>query len=88
MIGLWLCAGGAVGAFNALILWWTIACLRPESAGRALVGTWGGALVRLAAASGVLAVALRQGIVPGLLVFVGLWLTRWVVAGCSMLERE
>lgn len=77
MIALWLWAGGAVGALNALTLWWTVAYLRPESVGRALASTWGGALIRWAAASGVLAVALQHGIAPGIVTFVGLWLARW-----------
>ncbi len=87
MIALWLCVGMAVGALHALTMWWTVAHLRPESAGRALAGIGSGALIRLAAASSVLVFALRQGIVPGLLVFVGLWFIRWVVVvSCSLLE--
>jgi hypothetical protein len=88
MVTLWLFVGGAVGALHALTLWWTVAHLRPESAGRALARAWGGALVRWTTAAGMLIVALQHGIVPGLLAFAGLWLARWgmVCKGIGSME--
>ncbi|HIC94675.1 MAG TPA: hypothetical protein EYH32_01315 [Anaerolineae bacterium] len=77
MVALWLFVGGAVGALNALILWWAVGCIRPEAPGHALVWAWGGALLRWVAAGGVLIVALQEGIAPGLLAFTGLWIARW-----------
>jgi hypothetical protein len=79
MIALWLLAGSAVGVLNGLTLLWTVARLRPEAALGALTGVAMGALVRLALVAALLVAALQRGIVPGLLAFAGLWLSRWSV---------
>lgn len=73
---LWLLLGGLVGGLNSLLLYRTVSCLRPSKPpGLALV--LGSVPLRWAIAAVVLALALRQGIGPGLLTFAGMWLTRW-----------
>jgi len=77
MVTLWLFAGWAAGALSGLILWSSVARLRPDAPRRAVAWVLGGALLRWAAAAGLLIAALQRGIVPGLLAFAGLWLARW-----------
>ncbi len=72
----WLLAGLLLGALNALSLAWTVGRLRPESAGAGLAMVWGGAALRWSLAVLLLSLALRQGILPGLGAFGGLWLAR------------
>jgi len=85
MIGLWLLAGGLVGALNGLTRWWTVARLRSDMEHGALLVTLGGMMLRLGLIAALLIGGLQRGIVPGLLAFGGLWLTRtlaviWVQA--------
>jgi hypothetical protein len=89
MIALWLCAGGAVGVLNALNLCWTVARVQSATPAPALTWVLGGALLRWGLTAGLLIAALRHGIVPGLVAFIGLWITHWLpVAGCGLLEQE
>ncbi len=76
MIGLWLLAGGLVSVLNTLTRWWIVARLRPDMRRSALLLTLSGMVVRLALVAALLIGGLKQGIVPGLLAFGGLWLTR------------
>jgi hypothetical protein len=80
VIALWLLAGGLVGTANGLTRWWTISHLRHEMRLSPLALVWGGLTVRLALAAALLIIALRNGIIPGLLAFAGLWLARWGTA--------
>ncbi len=77
MVALWLLAGGAVGALNGLILWWTVGCLRHDVPGSAVAWVLAGAMLRWTIVAALLIGALQHGIVPGLLAFAGLWLARW-----------
>jgi len=77
MVILWLFAGLAVGALNGLILWSSVARLRPDVPGRAMAWILGGVLLRWGLAAGLLIAALQRGILPGLLAFAGLWLAHW-----------
>ena len=77
MITLWLFAGGAVGALNGLTLWWMVGCLRPDVPRSAVAWVLAGALLRWGLAVGLLVAALQRGILPALLAFTGLWLSRW-----------
>lgn len=76
MIGLWLLAGALVGVLNGLTRWWTVARLRAKMEGSPLGLTLGGMTVRLILVAALLTVGLQRGILPGLLAFAGLWLTR------------
>ncbi|MDY7078274.1 MAG: hypothetical protein SXV54_15265 [Chloroflexota bacterium] len=82
MITLWLFAGLTVGALNGLILWNSVARLRPNAPPSTVTWVLGGALLRWVAVAGLLIVALQHGILPGLLAFAGLWLARWGIV-CS-----
>lgn len=72
----WLVVGLLGGAVAVLSLAWTVGRLRPEMAGRALAMVWVGAVLRWGLAALLLSLALRQGILPGLCAFAGLWLAR------------
>ena len=74
---LWLVAGALVGLLNAGIRWWTVSRLGAELPDRALLTAVGGMAVRLSLAASLLTIGLRRGIVPGLLSFGGMWITRW-----------
>jgi len=73
----WLLLGGMVGGLNGLTLCWTVSRLRPGALPYTLAAILGGTLLRWGTVAVALALALRQGIGPGLLVFAGLWLARW-----------
>ena len=74
---LWLLLGGLAGGLNSLLLYRTVSCLRPGKPPSTLVLILGSVPLRWAIAAVALALALRQGIGPGLLTFAGLWLARW-----------
>ena len=76
----WFLTGGLIGVANGAALWWTVAHLRPEAPRRAVLNAVGGSLLRWALVSGLLVLALRQGIWPCLVAFAGLWMARWAVA--------
>lgn len=82
MTGLWLLAGGLVGALNSLSLWWTVAQFRADAPAGTLLLTVGGMTLRLALVTALLIGGLQQGIVPGLLAFAGLWLVRSASVVC------
>jgi len=75
----WLVTGGTIGVLNGLSLRWTVARLRPDAPRRAVALAMAGTLLRWSLVAGLLIAALRHGIAPGLLAFVGLWLARWGV---------
>jgi hypothetical protein len=75
-MSIWLLMGGLVGVLNGLTRWWTVARLQAEMGNSAVVLTLGGLGIRLALVVALLIGGLRQGIVPGLLAFAGLWITR------------
>lgn len=72
----WLVVGLLGGAVAMLSLAWTVGRLRPESAGCALAMVWGGTVLRWGLVALLLSLALRQGILPGLGAFAGIWLAR------------
>ena len=74
----WLGIGIVVGAINGLTLLGTAAALDPGAMVRTAAVVLGGFLLRLGLSGGLLAVALKQGIVPGLLAFAGLTVARWM----------
>jgi hypothetical protein len=76
---LWPFAGGFVGMVNALSRWKTVSCLSTEMVTRSLVLVVGGMLLRLGLVAGLLTAGLKRGIIPGLLAFAGLWITRWTI---------
>ena len=73
----WLTAGALVGILNARARWWTVAHAGFTQADRALSLALGGMFIRLVLVTALLALALRDGLVPGLLAFGGMWLARW-----------
>lgn len=83
---LWLLVGVALGLLNTATQWWTVNRLHPDTPGRAVGLTIGGAALRWVLVVALLIVALRQGVQPTLLVFGGLWLGRWVLLGWIELE--
>lgn len=90
---LWLFAGGAVAIVNAVTRQRTVAWLSAETIGGSLVLVLGGMLLRLGLVAGVLVAGLRQGVMPGMLAFVGLWITRgaivvWFGVGWPALLRR
>ena len=74
---LWLLAGALIGALNAGIRWWTVSRVWVGLTQRALLLVVGGMTVRLSLIACLLALGLSRGIVPGLLSFGGVWLSRW-----------
>ncbi len=76
---MWLFAGGVVGVVNGVARWKTVSRLSTETMSRSLTLTVGGMLLRLGLVTGLLIAGLMQGIVPGLLAFAGLWITRWTI---------
>jgi len=80
MVSSWLFAGGVIGVLNTLTLWWTVARLHPDAPRSAVNLVLGGAILRWSFAAGLLIAALQRGIVPALLAFAGMWLTRWGLA--------
>lgn len=75
---IWLGIGITGGAINGLTLSRTALALDPAAPARTAAVTVGGILFRLGLSGGLLVVALRQGIVPGLLAFAGMLVARWV----------
>jgi hypothetical protein len=73
----WLGIGIAIGAINGLTLSRTALALDPATPARAAVVAVGGVLLRLGLSGGLLVIALKQGIVAGLLAFAGLLVARW-----------
>jgi hypothetical protein len=77
VIPLWLLAGGLIGMMNSLTRWWTVSRLRHEMRLPPLALVWGGVILRLALVATLLTLGLRQGMIPGLVAFAGLWVSRW-----------
>lgn len=78
MAVVWLVAGALVGWVSILTQVWIVARLCPRTPRQGLWLLIGGMLLRWLLIAGLLSVALRQGIVTGLLAFAGLWLARWL----------
>lgn len=76
---LWPFAGGFVGVLNGLTRWRTVSRLSTNAVTRSLVMVLGGMFLRLSLVTGLLMAGLIRGIVPGLLAFVGIWITRWAI---------
>lgn len=76
---LWFALGALWGVLGTLALRWSVARVQPESPGRALPLVVGGSLLRLGLVALLLLAALRQGIVPALLLLVGMLLTRSIL---------
>lgn len=75
---LWFLLGCAAAIAGGMSIGWTVGRLNCSDApSRAIAVVVGGAIVRVAVAALILGVALRQGIMEGLLAFAGLWLGRW-----------
>ena len=82
MIGpaLWLLAGAVVGLVGMFSLQWTVGRLRAQAPVAGIALTMGGMLLRLAAAGGLLWLALRRaGLVAAGAALAGLLLTRWIM---------
>lgn len=79
---LWPALGGAVGLVHAISMALTVGKLQPESRGISMLRAMVGYVGRLVLVGLVLAVAACQDGGRGvLLVFAGLWVTRWLVVG-------
>lgn len=87
---LWPIAGGGVGLANALTRWKTVSLMAAGTGTRSMVLglVVGGVLVRLGLVAGLLMAGLRQGIVPGMLAFGGLWLTRSAIVIWISLQKS
>ena len=77
MAASWLLAGGIIGILSGLSLRRTVTGMHPGASGRAVILAMAGAILRWGLATGLLFLAVERGIVPALLAFAGLWLTRW-----------
>ena len=73
----WLAGGLLVGLLNALAMSVAVQRLDPSAPARGVQGLVWGAALRWLCLGLLLAVALRQGGLAGLLAFGGLWLARW-----------
>ncbi len=72
----WLLIGLGAGALNALLLSWSVWRLQPRPGSLGALRLWLGAALRWLLALLLLSAALRRGILPGLLAFAGMWLSR------------
>lgn len=79
MNGLWFLAGAALGLVSLGTQRWSIRRLDMETQGQALLLVVGGMLLRVLLAAGLLLLAVQQGLLPLLLAFGGMWLTRWAL---------
>jgi hypothetical protein len=77
MAAVWLLCGWAVGSLAVAAIAWTVGQLRPGQPREAVALVLGGGLLRWVLASGLLLVAWRQGILPGMLALTGYWVGRW-----------
>jgi hypothetical protein len=75
---IWLLAGGAIGALQVASVRWAVLRLRPRAARQALFAMLGGSVLRSVLVAAALAVAFRQGLVPGGLALSGMLLGRWM----------
>ena len=76
---MWFVIGIAIGILNGLSLRWTVSRLRPETSLTSIPLITMGSLLRLGLATALLALASQHSLISGLLAFIGLWLTRWIV---------
>jgi hypothetical protein len=83
----WFPIGLIVGTLSGLTLRRTVGRLRPDTSLAAFPLVALGFLLRLALSAGLLTVALRRGVAPGLLAFVGLWLARWITIYVTLPRR-
>jgi len=75
---LWFLAGALLSGLLLLTQALTVARLHAHTAPRALMArVVAGVLFRWMLIASLLIVALRQGVVPGLWAFAGLWVMRW-----------
>ena len=91
----WLALGLLAGGLNGWTQHWTVMRRRPEAAGRAIVWTLAGAVLRWLLAAALLLVAVQQSAVAGLLVVAGMMIARWALilrwhgrAGISRAQEE
>ena len=94
MMALWFPVGALVAALGVASIRWTVMRFDTTAPYRSIALAAGGLIVRLAATGAVLVLALRQGPVCALLVFIGLLLGRWAAvrwvtgAGSAPLSPE
>lgn len=88
MNGLWFLAGAALGFVSLGSQRWSILRLDlvPQAQGLLLVGA--GMILRVLLAGGLLLLAVQQGLLPLLLAFGGMWLTRWALLIVANLRGE
>jgi hypothetical protein len=81
MMVLWLPIGALVAVLGVASIRWTVMRFDTTAPYRSVALAAGGMIMRLALAAAVLFLALRQGPVCALLVFLGLLLGRWAAVG-------
>lgn len=76
---IWFVLGGLWGALSIAFQVWSVRRLDPRPSPLAVAWVIGGVGLRLGWIALLLALALRQGIGPGLSAFAGIWLARWIM---------
>ena len=75
----WVVAGVGVGIVNGLSRWRTVSRVSATAVSNPVRFALGTMALRLGLVAVLLTVSLRQGILPGLSAFVGLFITRWII---------
>ena len=75
----WAVAGGLVGLLNGVSRWNTVSRVSEAAVRGSIRFALGTMALRLGLVAGLLTISLRQGILPGLSAFAGLFVTRWVI---------
>lgn len=74
-----LLLGIIFGVLSTLTQFWTVAHLRPEAIVHAQFLVIGGAILRWVIAGCIILTMLSNGVMPALLTFSGMLITRWVM---------
>jgi hypothetical protein len=84
---MWFMLGAAIGGLGVLTQWWTVNRIQAGRPGWTLAWAGGSAVTRMVLTAGLLFVAFRQGLAPGLACLAAWWLARWLALGRVLGEK-